>query len=116
MGTNWVPLDAFHSRDKERLPMALELLGESGCNAVRLWGGNVYRLKDNSDWSREGGFWRYGLEKVVGNNGTESDDASWNTGANSFSSFPMRAVRRSACFREETAAVPHGKVLTLAVR
>ena len=42
MGTNWVPLDAFHSRDRERLPMALELLGESGCNAVRLWGGNVY--------------------------------------------------------------------------
>lgn len=50
-----------------------------------LWGGNVYRLKDKGDWSREGGFWRYGLEKVVGNNGTESDDASWNTGANSFS-------------------------------
>ncbi len=42
MGTNWVPLDAFHSRDAERLPRALELLGESGCNAVRCWGGNVY--------------------------------------------------------------------------
>ncbi len=42
MGTNWVPLDAFHSRDAERLPKALQLLGDSGCNAVRCWGGNVY--------------------------------------------------------------------------
>ena len=42
MGTNWVPLDAFHSRDAERLPKALELLDEAGCNVVRCWGGNVY--------------------------------------------------------------------------
>lgn len=42
MGTNWVPLDAFHSRDAERLPRALALLDEVGCNAVRCWGGNVY--------------------------------------------------------------------------
>ncbi len=42
MGTNWVPLDAFHSRDAERLPKALELLDNIGCNAVRCWGGNVY--------------------------------------------------------------------------
>ena len=41
-GTNWVPLDAFHSRDAARLPKALELLWESGCNATRCWGGNVY--------------------------------------------------------------------------
>ncbi len=41
-GTNWVPLDAFHSRDAERLPRALELLLESNCNGVRCWGGNVY--------------------------------------------------------------------------
>lgn len=47
--------------------------------------GYVYRLKESNDWSFEGGFYRYSLEKVVGNNGTESDDASWNTGANSFS-------------------------------
>ena len=46
----------------------------------------VYRLSvpDDSDWTREGGFYRYGVEKVVGNNGTESDNATWNTGANSF--------------------------------
>ncbi len=41
-GTNWVPLDAFHSRDRERLPRALELMDDIGCNIVRCWGGNVY--------------------------------------------------------------------------
>lgn len=48
--------------------------------------GDVFRLTvpDGSDWSHEGGFYRYGVEKVVGNNGTESDSAAWNTGANSF--------------------------------
>lgn len=42
LGTNWVPVDAFHSRDKERLPSILPLLVDVGCNAVRCWGGNVY--------------------------------------------------------------------------
>ena len=41
-GTNWVPLDAFHSRDAARLPQAHALLCEAGCNIVRCWGGNVY--------------------------------------------------------------------------
>ena len=41
-GTNWVPADAFHSRDKERIPKMLELLDDIGCNMVRCWGGNVY--------------------------------------------------------------------------
>jgi Beta-galactosidase/beta-glucuronidase len=41
-GSNWVPLDAFHSREKERYPKALELLKDIGCNIVRCWGGNVY--------------------------------------------------------------------------
>ena len=48
------------------------------------WNGAVYRLTDSNNWSFEGGFYRYGAEKVVGNNGTESDSASWNTGAGSF--------------------------------
>ena len=49
--------------------------------------GKVYRLSvpDDSDWSFEGGFYRYGVEKVGGNNGTESDNASWNLGGGSFS-------------------------------
>jgi len=42
LGTNWVPMDAFHSQDKARLPKALELLDAIGCNMVRCWGGNVY--------------------------------------------------------------------------
>lgn len=41
-GTNWVPADAFHSRDKERIPQILEMVTDIGCNAVRCWGGNVY--------------------------------------------------------------------------
>lgn len=42
LGTNWVPLDAFHSRDIERVEKAFELLYDVGCNIVRCWGGNVY--------------------------------------------------------------------------
>ena len=54
-GTNWVPLDAFHSRDKERLPKALELLGDVGCNMVRCWGGNVYESREFYDYCDENG-------------------------------------------------------------
>jgi len=42
LGSNWVPADAFHSRDKERIPHMLELAWEAGCNCLRCWGGNVY--------------------------------------------------------------------------
>ncbi len=42
LGTNWVPLDAFHSNDIKRLDRAFELLLDIGCNGVRCWGGNVY--------------------------------------------------------------------------
>ncbi len=42
LGTNWVPIDALHANDVNRLPKALELLDEIGCNMVRCWGGNVY--------------------------------------------------------------------------
>ena len=41
-GSNWVPLDAFHSRDAERYDKALALVSEAGCNILRCWGGNVY--------------------------------------------------------------------------
>ncbi len=54
-GTNWVPLDALHSRDKERLPKALSLLAESGCNMVRFWGGNVYEDENVFDFCDEKG-------------------------------------------------------------
>ena len=42
MGSNWVPVDAFHSNDINRLPKALEMLDDLGCNITRCWGGNVY--------------------------------------------------------------------------
>ena len=41
-GSNWVPLDAFHSRDNERLERAVQLFSDANCNILRLWGGNVY--------------------------------------------------------------------------
>jgi len=41
-GTNWVPLDAMHCRDAQRLQRAHNLVDESGCNMMRCWGGNVY--------------------------------------------------------------------------
>jgi beta-mannosidase len=41
-GTNWVPLDALHSRDLARLPRAMEMAVDLGCNMIRCWGGNVY--------------------------------------------------------------------------
>jgi beta-mannosidase len=50
LGTNWVPLDAYHSRDLERLPAALALVEELGCNLIRCWGGNVYEHDAFFDW------------------------------------------------------------------
>lgn len=41
-GSNWVPLDAFHCRDKDRYEKALELCEDVGCNILRVWGGGVY--------------------------------------------------------------------------
>lgn len=45
----------------------------------------VYRLVTFNDWTHEGGFVRYTLEKVVGNNGSESENTSWNIGTDNFS-------------------------------
>lgn len=42
MGTNWVPVDALHSRDEGRLPKILPMLNDLNCNMIRMWGGNVY--------------------------------------------------------------------------
>jgi beta-mannosidase len=41
-GSNWVPADAFHSRDRERIPEMLKLAEDINCNMLRCWGGNVY--------------------------------------------------------------------------
>lgn len=41
-GSNWVPMDAYHSRDRQRYQKALEMADDLGCNILRCWGGNVY--------------------------------------------------------------------------
>jgi len=41
-GSNWVPLDALHSRDAGRYEMALDLATDLNCRMLRCWGGNVY--------------------------------------------------------------------------
>jgi beta-mannosidase len=54
-GTNWVPLDAFHSRDAGRLAEAMVLVDDLGCNMVRCWGGNVYESERFFDLCDEKG-------------------------------------------------------------
>lgn len=49
-GSNWVPLDAYHSRDKERYAKALELVSDIGCNILRVWGGGVYEQEEFYDY------------------------------------------------------------------
>jgi len=41
-GTNWVPVDALHSRDAAQVTGVLKLASELNCNLLRCWGGNVY--------------------------------------------------------------------------
>lgn len=41
-GTNWVPLDALHSRDASLLDDAIKMAVDLNCNMIRCWGGNVY--------------------------------------------------------------------------
>lgn len=49
-GTNWVPADAFHSNDMNRIPQILDLVWDVGCNAMRIWGGGVYESDYFYDW------------------------------------------------------------------
>lgn len=55
LGTNWVPMDSLHCDDPKRLPKALELLDDVGCNMVRCWGGNVYETDEFFDFCDEHG-------------------------------------------------------------
>ena len=45
-GTNWVPLDALHSRDPQRLAETVGMMADINCNMVRCWGGNVYESEE----------------------------------------------------------------------
>ncbi|MBX7122787.1 MAG: hypothetical protein K1X42_11720 [Opitutaceae bacterium] len=54
-GTNWVPADAYHSRDAARIAPMLELVEECGCNMIRCWGGSVYEPAAFFDFCDERG-------------------------------------------------------------
>lgn len=41
-GSNWTPMDAFHSRDPLHLEKAFAIARDLNCNMLRCWGGNVY--------------------------------------------------------------------------
>lgn len=41
-GSNWTPMDAFHSRDPQHLKKTFSLAVDLNCNMLRCWGGNVY--------------------------------------------------------------------------
>ena len=49
-GTNWVPVDALHGGDSEKLSSVLEMLADLNCNMVRIWGGGVYEPKEFFDY------------------------------------------------------------------
>ena len=49
-GTNWVPTDALHCRDKDRIVPTLELIREANCNMIRVWGGGLYEPEPFWDW------------------------------------------------------------------
>ncbi len=55
MGTNWVPVDAFHSRDRELIGRIFPLLDDIGCNCVRCWGGGVYECEELFEHCDENG-------------------------------------------------------------
>lgn len=55
MGTNWVPLSPYPSQFLEKLPKAMEMVKESGCNIIRCWGGNVYEYDEFYDMCDEMG-------------------------------------------------------------
>lgn len=55
LGTNWVPLDAYPSRYKERLSKAMELVEDCGANTIRCWGGNTYENDEFYDYCDEHG-------------------------------------------------------------
>ena len=54
-GSNWVPMDAYHSRDAQRYEKALEMVVDIGCNILRCWGGNVYEQKPFYDFCDRNG-------------------------------------------------------------
>jgi beta-mannosidase len=54
-GTNWVPLDALHSRDQSHLKDVFQMITDLNCNMIRCWGGNVYEDHSFFDLCDENG-------------------------------------------------------------
>lgn len=54
-GTNWVALDALHSRDKMHIQPCIDMLVDLNCNMIRMWGGNVYEQDEFYDLCDEHG-------------------------------------------------------------
>ena len=54
-GTNWITLDAIHSRDKEHIKPSFDMLVDLNCNMIRLWGGNVYEHNEFYDLCDQNG-------------------------------------------------------------
>lgn len=48
-GSNWTPMDAFHSRDPQWLERTFDLVTDLNCNMIRCWGGNVYESDEFYD-------------------------------------------------------------------
>ena len=49
LGSNWVPTDALHGENPERVVRDVDLFAELGCNMIRCWGGGVYEDHDFFD-------------------------------------------------------------------
>ena len=73
-GTNWVPMDALHSRDRDHYDSAVGLMVEMNCNIVRCWGGNVY--EDHRFFERHNGMagFRDGLRQLPAAGRLRRDD------------------------------------------
>ena len=54
-GSNWVPLNPYHSLDKARYEEAFRLVNDIGCNILRVWGGGVYEQDEFYDRADESG-------------------------------------------------------------
>lgn len=55
LGTNWVPLDCFHTKSPEKLSKALGLVKDLSCNMVRVWGGGYYESEEFYNYCDENG-------------------------------------------------------------
>lgn len=54
-GANWVPANALHGEQRDRIEKILELYTELNCNMLRCWGGGVYEDEKFFDYCDEHG-------------------------------------------------------------